>query len=217
MHEPINLVIADDSPIFLDGIRYMLAGYKQMNIQAMAMDGEELVIAVRAYEPDVVVTDIQMPIMNGIEATRVIKQQFPAMPVIALTSFGDTSFLLDMVDAGAAGYLVKTTSREDLVSAINTVVGGGQYFCKNTSKRVAAILTRREANAEGKEAIVLSEKEKEIMRLICQQRNVKEIADLLDHSPKTIDAYRLRIMEKISAKTTAGIVVYAMQTGLYKP
>ena len=143
------------------------------------------------------------------------KEGSPSVSVIALTSFGDDSLILD---AGAAGYLVKTTSREDLVSAIHTVHKGEGYFCKSTSRRLAEMIGRRQSpNTNNKQNVVLSEKEQQIIKLICQQRNTKEIAGLLNHSPKTIDTYRLKIMEKISAQNSAGIVIYAIRSGLYKP
>jgi DNA-binding NarL/FixJ family response regulator len=160
MQLPINIVIADDSPIILDGIRFMFSEYQEMIIQETAFDGKQLVAAVAACKPDVVITDIQMPVMNGIEATRIIKERLPAVAVIALTSFGDDSLILDMLDAGASGYLLKSTSREDLVSAIRAVNAGDQYFCKSTSKRLSEMISHRQfPNVKQKENVVLSEKE----------------------------------------------------------
>ena len=121
MPQYINIIIADDSPLFLDGLRLMFSGQHQMRVTAAAGNGKELISAVEVNAPDVVITDIQMPLMTGIEATRVIKKRFPAIAVIALTVFGEDALIMEMLDAGASGYLLKNTSKEDLVDAIHTV------------------------------------------------------------------------------------------------
>lgn len=213
----INVVIADDSPIFLDGIKVMLAEHPEIHVKGIALDGEELVALVDQCMPDVVITDLQMPVMNGIEATRMIKQKWPLIAIIALTSFGDENLVLEMMDAGASGYFLKTTSKEALANAIHVVNEGGRYYCKTTSQRLAGIIAGRTQSEQLLPSKNLTEKELDIIKLICQEHNTKEIAQQLNHSPKTIDAYRLKLMEKISVNTSAGIVIYAIRTGLYRP
>jgi DNA-binding NarL/FixJ family response regulator len=195
----------------------MLSECKEMHISAIAVNGQELVTVTSKYSPDVVITDIQMPVMGGAEATRIIKQKFSAIAVVALTSFGEDALILDMLNAGASGYLLKTASKEDLVLAIHTVYKGDRYFCRTTSERLTEMIGQQKPrSAKRTEPAKLSEKEHKIVKLICQQRNTKEIASILDQSPKTIDAYKQKIMEKIHVQNSAGIVVYAVRNGLYK-
>ena len=218
MPELIKIVIADDSPLFLDGLRLMLSGQQVMRVVGEAGDGKELLAAVEVASPDVVITDIQMPVMTGIVATRKIKEKFPLIAVIALTMFGDDALIMEMLDAGASGYLLKNASKEDLVQAIHAVYSGEKYFCATTSKQLAEMISNRvAAKSKALKQELLTEKEQQIMKLICQQHSTKQIAGLLEHTPKTIEAYRMRLMEKIGAENTAGIVIYAIKYGLYKP
>lgn len=214
----IKIVIADDSPLFLDGLRLMFSGQQVMRVAGVAGDGRELLTAVEAASPDVVITDIQMPVMTGIEATRTIKEKFPSIAVIALTMFGEDALIMEMLDAGALGYLLKNTSKEDLVQAIHAVHAGENYFCATTSRQLAQMISSRlpvKTKAEHQE--LLTEKEQQIVKLICEQYSTKQIAGFLEHTPKTIEAYRMRLMEKIGAHNSAGIVIYAIKRGLYKP
>jgi DNA-binding NarL/FixJ family response regulator len=218
MPQLIKIVIADDSPLFLDGLRLMLSGQQVMRVAGVAGDGTELLTAVKASSPDVVITDIQMPVMSGIEATRKIKEQFPSIAVIALTMFGEDALIMEMLDAGASGYLLKNASKEDLVQAIHAVNAGEKYFCATTSKQLAKMISNRlPAKIKSVQPELLTEKEQHIVKLICQEYSTKQIAGLLEHTPKTIEAYRMRLMEKIGAHNTAGIVIYAIKNGLYKP
>ena len=217
MPQPIKIVIADDSPLFLDGLHLMFSGQEDMRVAGTAGNGKELLTAVETTAPDVVITDIQMPVMTGIEATRIIKEKFPSIAVIALTMFGEDALIMEMLDAGASGYLLKNTSKEDLVLAIHAVNAGENYFCATTSKQLAQMISNRlPAKTEVVHREVLTEKEQQIVKLICEQYNTKQIASLLDHTPKTIEAYRIRLMEKIGAHNSAGIVIYAIKRGLYK-
>lgn len=216
MQAPIKIVIAEDYPMFREGFRLLFEEQNEIEIAGEAKDGKQLVELVRQLQPDVVVTDIEMPGMNGIEATREIKKEFPAVEVIALTMYGDEHFVADMFDAGASGYLLKNARKKDVIEAIKKVYAGGKYFCESTSMRLAKMLAYTKALKKASD-VIFSEKEVEIIKLICDQHASKEIADKVSLTHRTVEKYRNKIMEKIGATNVAGIVVYAMTHGIYKP
>ena len=215
MNKVIPVLIADDSPFILEGLSHIFSEVPDVQLVASVYNGMELIAAVQRLLPEVVITDIQMPEMNGIEATRIIKQQFPSIAILALTAFGEDRLIRAMLEAGASGYLVKTAKREELVEAIRTVHKGGNYFCPTSTQRLAAmvseVLTPKEPLPE------FTEKEMQIIQLICQENSTIEIAAKLNHSKKTIEAYRTKIMEKINASNSTGIVVHAIRRGFFKP
>lgn len=213
MKQRVKIVIADDYPLFREGIHLMLAR-ENVEITGEAADGRELLSVVKNVQPDVVITDIEMPVMNGIEATREIKASHPQIRVIALTMFGEDHLIVDMLEAGAAGYLLKSSKKEELRDAIETVYEGGTYFCNSTTMRLSRMIAQRKIS-EKKEGIKFSEKEKEIIRLICEQYASKQIASVTQLTHRTVEKYRDHIMEKTGSKNVVGIVIYAIRHGIY--
>ena len=216
MKEATTIVLADDYPLFREGIKLLLGFTDEYQITGEASDGEELVQLVMQKKPQVVITDIEMPVKNGIEATREIKQLAPATGVIALTMFGDDHLISDMIEAGANGYLLKSTSKEELHEAVTAAKTGGSYFCNGTTMRLTKLFAQIKQPKE-KEAEHFSAKEKEIIRLICEQYASKQIADMTQLTHRTVEKYRDRIMEKTGARNVVGIVIYAIRHGLYQP
>jgi DNA-binding NarL/FixJ family response regulator len=212
----IRIVIADDSPIFLEGIHLMIEKQKTLRLAAEASDGKELLQLVKQEKPDIVITDIEMPVMNGIEATKILKAEFPAIGILALTMYGEVHFIKDMLEAGADGYLLKNASKEEVLTAVKAVYEGHNYFCNATTLRMAKIISN--ANMLSKQPKVeFTEKETEIIKLICEQYASKEIADKTSLTYRTVEKYRAIILEKTGSKNTAGLVVYAIRHGIYKP
>jgi DNA-binding NarL/FixJ family response regulator len=215
MDKPLPLIIADDYPLFREGIRLLLDQNKFV-IAGEASNGEELLQLAATTAPAIVITDIQMPGMDGVTATRLLKERYPGIGVIALTMFGDDNLIIDMLDAGADGYLLKSTSKEELLAAIETVHAGGHYFCNATSKRLTLLIARRgAANREEYPVAALTEKEKEIIQLICEQMPSKQIADKTNLSIRTVEMYRSQIIRKTGSNNVVGIVIYAIRNGLY--
>ncbi len=130
---PIRIVIADDHEIFRDGFRIMLKKQTDIELVGEAADGNELIEIVEAMKPDIVLTDIKMPILSGIEAARIIKKKYPTMRIIALSMFDDDNLIIDMLESGAKGYLLKNTSKSEIVDAINMVYNDQFYYCRSTS------------------------------------------------------------------------------------
>lgn len=214
----MKIVFADDYPLFREGILLMLRDMPEVKICGTAHNGISLLEVVKDTLPEIVITDIQMPLMDGIVFTQMIKQQQPSIKVIALTMFGDDDMIVDMIDAGADGYVLKSAKKEELYEAIKAVYEGGTYFCNSTSMRLTKMIARNKPGLFDKQqGVVFNEKEKEIIHLICQQYTSKQIADVTNLAHRTVEKYRDRIMEKTGAKNVVGIVIYAIQHGLFKP
>jgi DNA-binding NarL/FixJ family response regulator len=168
--------------------------------------------------PDVVITDIKMPVMDGVEACQLIKQKYPQVGVIALSNFNDESLIVDMLEAGARGYLLKNTNRNELLQAVKAVHAGNTYYCAATSSRLTQLILKASFNPyRAKSKADFTERELEVMRLICQQHTNKEIADLLHISP----AHRGKLPrkntgERPGAKNSVGIALYAIKKDIFK-
>jgi DNA-binding NarL/FixJ family response regulator len=214
---PIKIVLADDHEIFRDGFKAMLKKQPSVQLLGEASDGEELIALTRLVKPDVVVTDIKMPGIDGIEATKQLTKELPNIGVIALSMFDEENLIVEMLDAGARGYLLKNAHKDEIIQAILCVNDGETYYCNHTSTKLAQMIARSNFGSRGKEKkIDFSEKEVAVMRFICQEMSNKEIASELNLSIRTIEGYRDKIQEKIGAKNAAGIVVYAIRHHIYK-
>jgi len=210
--------MADDHEIFRDGFKLMLSRNKDIQLVAEAENGRELLELVGFHLPDVVVTDIKMPIMDGIEATRVIKSKFPDIGIIGLSMFDEDDLIIEMLDAGALGYLLKNADKDEVAAAIQAVFRGEHYYCRSTHAKMMQLIAKSRYNPYSKkEKITFTDKEIEVIQLICQEYLNKEIADKLKVSVRTIEGYRLRILERMQVKNTVGLVVYAIKHGIFDP
>ena len=214
---PIKIVLADDHRIFLEGLYLLLENVEDIKIVGDAENGEVLLELVEKHKPDLVITDIKMPIKCGIEATKEIKKLYPGIKVIALTMFNDDFLIIDMLEAGAGGYLIKNTTKVELVTAIKAVHAGGNYYCNTTSEKLLKMLidSRLPLVSEA-DVAEFTDRELEIMQLICQEYSSKQIAPMLNLSAKTVENYRNKILEKTGAKNVVGIVIYAIRNRLFK-
>jgi DNA-binding NarL/FixJ family response regulator len=210
----ISIYLADDYPLFRTGLSLLLEQESGFKIAGEASNGKMLLELMRQAPADVVITDIEMPEMNGIEATIALKAEFPDVPVIALTIFNEDHLIIDMLEAGASGYILKNVESAELATAIRTVVRGGNHYCSQTSIRQSKLIAH--SCFYKKPSIPLSDKELEIIRLICQQYASKQIADKTNLSHRTVEKYRDRIMEKTGAENVVGIVIYAIRHGIYQ-
>jgi DNA-binding NarL/FixJ family response regulator len=198
----INIILAEDHEFLRDGFSSFIEKCPGIKLVAEACDGRQLVQLTEKWLPDVVLTDIKMPVMNGIEATKEITKKFPTVGVIAFSMFNDEYCLNEMLEAGATGYLVKNSSKEEMIAAINAVYNKEPFFCSDTKIKLASLKAVNEENQ-------LTEKEKELVFFICSSMENKEIAEKLYLSVRTIEGYREKIMEKIKAKKPMQLFVYA--------
>ena len=214
---PIRVILADDHEIFRDGFQIMLKKQNDVELIAEAENGRELIELTTTLNPDVVITDIKMPIMDGIEATKTLVQRFPEIGVIALSMFDEDNLVVDMLEAGAKGYLIKNASKNEILDAIRIVHDNGTYYCHHTSNKLAQMIAKSKFNPYKKvKSIEFTSREIEIIKLICAEHSNKEMAGELNLSVRTVEGYRDRILEKMDVRNTAGIVVYAIKHGIFK-
>jgi len=207
---PLRVVLADDHEIFRNGFKILFEKQDDIELVAEAENGKELLEITTLHLPDVVITDIQMPVMDGIEACRKLHEGFPDIPVIALSTFNDDSYIIDMLEAGAKGYVLKNTNRNELIQAVKSVYEGNNYYCTATSRKLTKLVAGSR-NSTFKEKVMFTEREIEIIKLICTQSSNKEIASALNISTRTVESHRERIQEKIGSRNTTGIAIYAIK------
>jgi two-component system response regulator NreC len=208
----IRLLIADDHEIFRDGFRLMLTKYPYITLAGEADNGRELTELAHKLQPDVIITDIKMPIMDGIAATRKIIETLPDMPIVGLSMYDEDDLIVDMLEAGAKGYLIKNAPKEQIIEAINTVYYSDPYYCKATSHKLTKMIASSRFNPYLKTVKPeFSEREMEIIHLICEGLTSKEIGDKLFISVRTVEGHRLKIQEKMNVKNSVGLVIYAIK------
>jgi DNA-binding NarL/FixJ family response regulator len=209
----IKILLADDHKIMRDGLRVLLERQQDFAVAGEATDGHEAVACARQVRPDVVLMDIGMPGLNGMEATRQIRQLLPAVRVIALSMYSDKSYIVEMLKAGAAGYVLKDCAFDEVVRAVHTVAGGRTYLSPLVAGTVVNELHRLPAD-ETNSAAVLTAREREILQLLSEGKTTKQIALLLTVSGKTVETHRGRIMDKLGIRTVPELTKYAIREGL---
>lgn len=213
----VRLLIADDHELLREGFHTMLAKYSNIELVGEAKNGQELVELAGKLEPDVIITDIKMPVLDGVTATKKISEKYPQVRVIAFTMFDEEALIVEMLEAGAHGYLLKSSAKDEILEAIQTVMQFRPYYCRETTRRLAHLISKSKFDLRtGLEKPLFSEKELQIIRMICDGMANKQIADKLKLSMRTIEGHRERIQEKMKTKNTAGIVVYAIRAGIYR-
>jgi DNA-binding NarL/FixJ family response regulator len=208
----IRILLADDHKMMRDGLRTLIAKEPDMEVVGEAQDGRRTVELVRELNPDVVIMDIGMPEMNGIEATRQVAGK--AARVIALSMHSDRQFIAGMLSAGASGYLLKDSAFEELASAVRAVVGGLTYLSPGISRVVAEDYVSRFGAADTSAFGVLSAREREVLQVLAEGKSTKEAAIALDLSPKTVETHRQNIMSRLNLFTMADLTKYAIREGL---
>ena len=217
MSAKINIVLADDEVLFRKGISFLLQREPNFNIVFEANDGQELVDFLKASEtlPDIVITDLKMPNLNGVETTKILHAEFPELKIIALTSYNTPSFISNMIQVGAVSYIVKNASPEDVVLTINEVANKGFYYNEEVMKVIYKdIISGKPSAKSDLDSMQLTSREIEILKLICKQFNAVEIAEILSISPRTAEGHRNNLLLKTQTKNIAGLVVYAIQNNI---
>ena len=215
MNEPIKVAIADDHVLFRAGVKSALSVHKDIKMIAEADNGMQLLTVLKHIQPDVILLDIQMPIMDGINTLPEIKKMYPEIKVIMLTMHNHHSMISKLMELGANSYLTKNSDSEIIYQAIKTVHEQEYYFNQLTNKAlIDGLRTKRQAEASLPVDAKLSDKEIAILRMICEEKSTKEIADLVDLSPRTVEAIRDKLKVKTGAKSLAGLVMYAFKSGI---
>jgi DNA-binding NarL/FixJ family response regulator len=212
---PIRVLIAEDHSIVRDGLRLLLQSQPDFVVVAEAANGQEAVAQAKAVRPDVIIMDVTMPEMSGLEATRLIKAELPQAHVLILTMHESDEYFFRALEAGASGYVLKKAATQDLISAARAVASGEAFLYPSVAKKlIADYLHRLQAGTEPAGFGSLSEREREILRLIADGQSNQQIADQLAISTSTVQTHRSHILEKLDLKTTAGLIKYAVQHGL---
>ncbi|MFN0728340.1 response regulator [Polaribacter gochangensis] len=213
----IKIALADDEQLFREGISFLLQREKNFEVLFEAKNGQELIDALDVKNiPDVILMDLKMPILNGIETTKIIHKKYPSIKIIALTSYDGNSFITNMIDVGASSYLLKNTSPKVVVHTINQVFEKGFYYDEKVLKTIQGTIH----SSSGKkiksdlDKKLLSKRERQILELICAQFTTAEIAKKLFISKRTVEGHRNNLLQKTASKNVAGLVIYGIQKRL---
>ncbi|MGH2667368.1 response regulator [Flavobacterium sp.] len=213
MNDVIKLILVDDEVLFRKGISFLLEREKNIKIIFEASNGNELIEFLKQSDehPDIVITDLKMPTLNGVETTKILHNDFPHIKIIALTSYNTKSFVANMINVGAVSYLMKSTTPQELVTTINEVVSKGFYYNDYVMKIIHDNISVGKKMKSNFDTNYLTARETKILQLICEQKNTVEIADQLFISPRTVEGHRNNLLLKTESRNIAGLVVYAIQ------
>lgn len=213
--ETIRIAIADDHKLFRKGVILSLRPYTQLEFVLEAENGQELLDKLGASGAQVVLMDLRMPGMDGIETTKAVSQRFPEIKVLILTMYEDERFVYHLMENGANGYLLKNAEPQEIRKAIQEVMSRGYYLNQFVNR---ILLKKSHARAKVtpdlKSEIVLSDREKDVLRNICMEYTAAEIAERMGISPRTVEAIKDRLMERFGTKNTAGLVFFAVKNDL---
>jgi len=213
----IQVVIADDHKIIRVGLRGLLEREKDIEVTGEAENGNDLLALLKNTQPDVILMDIDMGTTSGIDATREVKKLFPAIHVLGLTMHEEQDYIVNMLEAGASGYLLKNAGREELLAAIHTVNKGDSYFSQKVSATLLQAITKQKETPTAQahyQNVPLSDREIEVLKLIAEEHSNGEIAEKLFISIRTVDTHRRNLLDKLNVKNTAGLVKYALDKGI---
>ena len=212
--EPIRVIIADDHVLYRAGVKTALSAKKDIKVIAEADNGMHLLNMLKNVAADVILLDIQMPVMDGITTLPEVKKLYPHIKIIMLTMMDDHSMITKLMELGANSYLTKTSDSEIIYEAIKTCFEQEYYFNSLTNKALLTNLKQRNFVTPQKmmqQEAQLNEKETLILKLMCEEKSTKEIADIVDLSPRTVEAIRDKLKVKTGAKSTAGLIMYAVK------
>lgn len=216
----IRIVLADDHELIRSGLSKLLEGYKDLQIVGEAGDGVEAVERAKQLKPDVLVIDLSMPKLSGIEATKIIRKECPDVGVLVLTMHQNEEYVYQIFKSGAGGYILKEAGKDELATAIRTVAKGEKYFSTRVSEIMVDGYLRRGVAREGRQAlgadaggIPLTRREREVLSMIAEGLNNQEISEKLFISPRTVDTHRTNIMQKLDIHDAANLVKYAIEHG----
>ena len=210
----IKVAIADDHALFRAGVKTALSVKRDIDLIAEADNGMQLINLLRHIEPDVILLDIQMPIMDGIQTLPEIRKLRPEAKVIILSMHNDHSMISKLMEIGANSYLTKNSDSETIYQAIITCYEQEFFFNELTNKALLTGLRTKRSDSFGPQEVDLSDKEVRVLKLMCEEKTTKEIADIVEISPRTVEAIRDKLKTKTGAKSMAGLVMYAVKNGI---
>lgn len=210
----IRILIADDHHMFLDGLKSLLKPIQRFSVVGEADNGQEVLNFLEKNEVDVVLLDMNMPIMDGLKTLKIIKEKHTSVKVIMLTMFDTREYIEKLLKAGADGYILKNTGKSELTLGIETVMKGESFFSKEVTERIMEGLQGKKVEHNSNVPIELTDREKEVLLLIVKEFTTIEIGEKLFISPNTVETHRKNLISKLNVRNLAGLVKYAIQSGL---
>ncbi len=212
----INILIADDHAMFADGIASILKNEKSLTVVGCCLDGPSALDFLKSNKVDILLLDVNLPGMSGIDVCKEVTKNHKNTKVLAISMFNEESFVTEILNNGAMGYILKNTGRDELLKAINTVLSGKSYFSDDVTQTIMkGLMKQRTASKKSKpELPKISRREKEVLGLIMKEHTTQEIADALFISLKTVESHRSNLLAKLNARNTAGLVRIAMENNL---
>lgn len=214
MSEKIKVLIVDDHEIFRNGLKMVLGKLKYVEIAGEATDGKVFIDMLDNLKADIVLMDIEMPELNGVDATKIALKKNPKLKIIALTMFGDDEYIQSMLDAGAKGFLMKNINKETLDKALQTVHNGGNYYSEELFDFFTKQLTKENEPDKKEDKLNLTRREKEILQLLCEGLSNKEIAEALFISERTVLGHKTNLLTKTDTKNSLALMAYAIKNKL---
>lgn len=211
MENKPTIIIADDHDLFREALKIMLEADEIANIIGEASNGKQLIELLLQDTPDIILMDIEMPGMNGIEATRKIIESNPDQKILVLTMFGDQHYYFQMIEAGARGFILKSCNKNELEEAVRMVHEGQSYFSNELLRKLVVKLSSKKMLGSGKDVVEFSDQETNILKYMCQGFSTNEIANKVHLSAKTIENYRVKLLQKTNCKNSVSLVVYAIK------
>jgi DNA-binding NarL/FixJ family response regulator len=211
----IKLAIADDYKIFREGLKVGLSSDENLDVMMEADNGEELLKAMETTVPDVIIMDLKMPVMDGMEATKLIRKKHPSVKVLVVTMYEDDKFIIHLMENGANGYLLKNAEPDEIRKSIYAVHENGYYFNDLVNKALLKkLVLKNNFKPSFNQNVELTERELEVLKLICEEKTAAEIAKEIFLSPRSVEGIRQRLIEKVGVRNTAGLVMFAIKNGI---
>ena len=211
----IKIALADDYKIFREGLKVSLSSDEQIDIIHEADNGEDLLSNIIKQKPDLIIMDLKMPIMDGMEATQIIRKKYPEIKILVVSMYDDDKFIIHLMEIGANGYLLKNAEPDEIRKAIHAVTENGYYFNDIVNKALLKkLVIRSHIKPSFNENVELTERELEVLKLICEEKTATEIGKEIFLSPRSVEGIRQRLIEKVGVRNMAGLVMFAAKNGI---
>ena len=211
----VKIAIADDYKIFREGLKVGFSADDSMEVILEADNGEDLLKGLESHSPDVILMDLKMPIMDGMEATKQVRKKYPNMKVLVVSMYEDDKFIIHLMENGANGYLLKNAEPDEIRRSILAVHENGYYFNDLVNKALLKkLVLKNNLKPSFNQNIDLTEREQEVLKMICEEKTAAEIAKEIFLSPRSVEGIRQRLIEKIGVRNTAGLVMFAVKNGI---
>ena len=211
----IKIIIADDYKIFRDGLKVSLSQDEGFDIIAEADNGEDLIALIEKSKPNVIIMDLKMPIMDGMEATQIIRKKYTDIKILVVSMYDDDKFIIHLMEIGANGYLLKNADPAEILKAIHSVFENGYYFNDIVNKALLKkLVLKGNIKPSFNQNVELTERELEVLKLVCEEKTATEIGKEIFLSPRSVEGIRQRLIEKIGVRNTAGLVMFAVKNNI---